>query len=150
MKQLRRLGRLVALQVSNQMPCRGQIVGAYALYFPLLHAVFAKVPYTGLKSFVDRDCRMGLRDADESDVFGAPPRTIRGIVNPLLDLKQGLSNRGWRHVQIRIVTWRRCSAEPQQLDCSQATDGLGCHLNEAEVKPQVNKRTLGRLIAFEG
>src|SRR5207302_5654766 len=60
----------------DQMPRSSQIVRANALYFPLLHTVLAKVPHARLEGFLDGDGRMGLRDADESDVFGAPPNAI--------------------------------------------------------------------------
>src|SRR5438132_11028152 len=60
----------------DQLPRSRQIVRANALYFPLLHSVLAKVPHARLEGFLDGDGRMGLRDADESDVFGAPPNAI--------------------------------------------------------------------------
>src|SRR5205823_10229750 len=81
----------------DQMPRSSPIVRANALYFPLLHTVLAKVPHARLEGFLDGDGRMGLRDADESDVFGAPPNAICSGRDSFLYPKKIFFNGRLRH-----------------------------------------------------
>src|SRR5207245_5307827 len=83
--------------MTDQMPRCSQIVGAHALYFPLLNAVLAKVAYAGLISFLDGDGWMRLGNSDERDVFGATASAISSIGNRCLNAKQVFTNGGLSH-----------------------------------------------------
>src|SRR5690242_20722999 len=83
--------------MTDQMPRGGQIVGAYALHFPLLHAIFAKVADAGLIGFVNSDGRMGFGNADKRDVFSATAGAGGGAGDLLLDAKQVFTNGGVGH-----------------------------------------------------
>jgi len=60
----RRTRRLVTLQMSDQVPRRRQSIRPRALPFPLLDAVFPKVPNPRLIRLADSARRMRLRHRD--------------------------------------------------------------------------------------
>ena len=90
--------------MTDQVPRCGQVVRANSLDFPLLHAVLAKVAHARLKSLLNGDGRMRLRNSDERDFFRAASCPSCSSSNSFLDPKQVLANGGLRHVPIRIVT----------------------------------------------
>ncbi len=103
MKKSRRPRRLIALQMTDQVPCRRQSFRSGALPFPLLDTILAKVPNPRFIRFADRTRRMRLGHPDEGDLLRAPPCARRRYGNPLLNSQQLFPHRSLRHVRIRIL-----------------------------------------------
>src|SRR5579862_1790084 len=73
MKQVHSDGRLVALQMPDQMPSGQHIVQGSLLRFPLLHAVLAEVAESGVEGFADALRGNSLGNADNGDFVRTPP-----------------------------------------------------------------------------
>src|SRR5260370_7062017 len=102
-KTFRRPRRLIALQMSNQMPPRHQSCRSSVLPFPFLHAILAKVSNPRFIRFDDRGRRMRLRHSNQGDLFRLPPRARRSTGDALLNSQQIFSHRTLRHVRNRIL-----------------------------------------------
>ena len=74
--------------MANQVPRRRQPFCSSALPFPLLDAVFAKVPHTRFKSLAYRVRRMRLGYANQSNLISISPRSRRSAGDSLLHSKQ--------------------------------------------------------------
>src|SRR5579859_8064875 len=103
MEELGRPRRLVALQMSDEMPRRAQILNAEVLPFPLLHAVFTEMAHPLFIGLANGLRWMRLRNSDQSNISGTAAGSLRGGKNPLLHSHEVFPYRGRRHVRIEIV-----------------------------------------------
>lgn len=94
-------GGFVALQVTDEM--RGNFAGNVrqlaALPFPLLHAIFSKLPETCEISFPNRLDGMVFGDADQGDFVGITRRTRGRAGNAFMDAEKIFGDRGHGSIQ---------------------------------------------------
>jgi hypothetical protein len=92
MKNARRAGRLVALQMADEMPRSVQVFQVWPLRFPFLDAVFSEVAEARGIRLTDFFRRKRLRDSHQSDLVSAPAGAFRSAGNPLTDALQVRGN----------------------------------------------------------